>query len=476
MLRTFFLSSLFAGSAFTCLHAQTPGTTEWSNVPFTEKGTIPMSVLTSPCVDGVSYAFATMALGKNEYVGYIFPKNGQAMSTPVDLPDEKGRTSFSGFGMLGNTPCVVYNTWDKKSGDVTLFAQAYSPTNFAPVGQAVKLGDIPLSKSYQGSALNIRTTPSPDGSKMLFLFDDLQMGGIKLALCWVVDSELNLLWSGQYRIPMQSHGSKTTSYLMANGHMSLSVTGVALTEDNVKEKKDGSLVADTKTNYWKHSDEKWYLLFGEEFHEWDCTVPGMPGVFEGTPLMRNGGIVMAGMLLPEVRKGQQAQGNYVLLKINEDFTPEVIKSGPTRSSSSKGVKAMQDEAGNIFLAVYQEKDMTMLKLNAAGDLLWERTGAQASKLAKVVGDRVVFSTFRSQGALKVLNEGKTPTPSANGNFFPIMYVWDANGNTTAQRTFPEDAKVQRLHDWDTTFDNCGCYTALSTDRKRPGLVRTCVAD
>ncbi|MEO5585992.1 MAG: hypothetical protein ABIQ75_11090, partial [Flavobacteriales bacterium] len=206
MLRTFFLSSLFAGSAFTCLHAQTPGTTEWSNVPFTEQGNIPMSVLTSPCVDGVSYAFATMALGKNEYVGYIFPKNGQAMSTPVDLPDEKGRTSFSGFGMLGNTPCVVYNTWDKKSGDVTLFAQGYTSSSFAPIGQAVKLGAIPLSKSYQGSALNIRTTPSPDGSKMLFLFDDLQMGGIKLALCWVVDSELNLLWSGQYRIPMQSHG------------------------------------------------------------------------------------------------------------------------------------------------------------------------------------------------------------------------------------------------------------------------------
>ncbi|MEO7080604.1 MAG: hypothetical protein ABIY71_03715 [Flavobacteriales bacterium] len=474
MLRTLILSSLLAGSALSCLHAQAPGKTEWSNVPFNENGRIPTSVRTAYCAEGGTYALAEMVSGKNEYVGYIFPKNGPAVSRVVELPDQKAHISFSAFCLMGNTPCVVYNTWEKETGLVTLFAQAYTAADFTPEGAPVKLGEIPLSRSYQGSAIDVRTTPSPDGSKMLFLFDDIQQGGIKYALCWVTDRDLNPLWSGQYQIPVQSRGSKTTSYLMDDGRAYMSVRGVSLNEENVKEKKDGSVEAKTKAAYWKHSEENWYSMFGEEFHQWDCTVPELRGVFEGTPLMRNGQVVMAGLMLPEVKKGEQAKGTYVLLSIKEGFTPEVIKSGAARSSSSKGVRAMEGENGNIFLAVFQEKEMTMLKLDATGELQWERTSAHATKLAKAVGDRVIINYYGSQGALNDLHAGKTPKASANGNFFPIMFVWDAEGNTTAQRIFPEDAQVLRLHDWDNTFDDCGCYVALSTEKKRPGLVRMCV--
>lgn len=42
---------------------------------------------------------------------------------------------------------------------------------------------------------------------MLFLCEDIAQSGVKLALCWVLDRDLEPVWSGQFRIPKLAYGS-----------------------------------------------------------------------------------------------------------------------------------------------------------------------------------------------------------------------------------------------------------------------------
>ncbi|MEO7080872.1 MAG: hypothetical protein ABIY71_05060, partial [Flavobacteriales bacterium] len=370
MLRTLsVVTGLLAASAFSCLRAQTPLAPQWSNVPFTDRGKVPEDIRAF-CVDGVTYAFADVVEYKDEYVGYIFPKDGPVVRREVELPKQSGQRIYSAFCVVGNTPSVVYTNRDKKTAVVSLFLQAFHSDSFEPDGPPMKLGDLPLTKAYDGSAIRISTLPSPDRSKMLFLCEDLEQGGVKLALCWVLDRDLNPVWNGQYRIPKLAYGSASWSYFMDDGAVYMTAFGLNLTKELVKEQKDGTFVAknNAEPQELKNRTSDWYSIKGDAFHTWDGSVAGLPGTFSGTPVMQEGRVVMAGMMA--MKGGPENEGTYVLLGMSDVLTPRVIKSG--KSTVRYGVvRAMTSEAGNIYVALGGVNEMHMIKLNAAGDLLWE---------------------------------------------------------------------------------------------------------
>ncbi|MEO8734809.1 MAG: hypothetical protein ABI373_10805, partial [Flavobacteriales bacterium] len=114
MLRTIILVSLSAISALTCIQGQALSTPEWSNVPFTDNGKTPWAVYGPYCSDGTSFSLTSIVVGKEQYVGYIYPQSGGVVSKPVVFPTQRGHFSFSGFCLVGGKPCVLYSLWDKK--------------------------------------------------------------------------------------------------------------------------------------------------------------------------------------------------------------------------------------------------------------------------------------------------------------------------------------------------------------------------
>ena len=474
MLRTLsIVAGLLAASAFSCLRAQTLSAPQWANVPFTERGKVPEDIRAF-CVEGVTYAFADVVAYKDEYVGYIFPKDEPVVRREVELPKQSGQNIYSAFCVVGNTPCVVYTNRDKKTAEVSLFLQAFNSSSFAPEGAPMKLGDLPLTKAYDGSTIRVSALPSPDRSKMLFLCEDIAQGGVKLAMCWVLDKDLNPVWSSQYRIPKLAYGSFTQSYFMDDGRLYMKVFGLNLTEELVKEQKDGSFVprSNQEPGEWKNRSSDWYSMQGDAFHTWDFSVPGLPGTFSGTPVMQDGQVVMVGMMAQ--KGGPEDEGTYVLLGMGDDLTPHVIKSGKT-SFRYGAITAMTSEAGNIYIALGRVDEMHMIKLNAAGDLIWEGSSVKISDHVKVVGDQVVYTRNASKVTFNEMLKGKIKSYPA-GDQFPVMHTWEADGKTTVRRIFPEDAKVTSLPFTGIPFDDCGCYVTMSEDKKRPGLVRVCLEE
>ncbi|MEO7080572.1 MAG: hypothetical protein ABIY71_03555, partial [Flavobacteriales bacterium] len=92
---------------------------------------------------------------------------------------------------------------------------------------------------------------------------------------------------------------------------------------------------------------------------------------------------------------------------------------------------------------------------------------------KVVGEQVIYTGMASKVTLNEMLKGKIKSYPA-GDQFPVMHTWEADGTTTVRRLFPEDSKVTTLPFKGNPFDDCGCYVALSEDKKHPGLVRVCL--
>lgn len=258
---------------------------------------------------------------------------------------------------------------------------------------------------------------------------------------------------------------------MDDGRLYMKAFGLNLTEELVKEQKDGTFVArkNAEPAELKDRTSDWYSMQGDAFHGWGCSVPGLPGTFSGTPVMQDGEVVMVGMMAQ--KGGPENEGTYVLLGMSDELTPHVIKSGRTTVRYG-AVNAMTSEAGNIYIALGRVDKMHLIKLDAAGDLLWERSALKISDQVKVIGDDVVYTGKASKATFKKLLAG-TIKSYPDGDQFPVMHRWDAEGNSSVRRILPEDAKVTSLPFNGIPFDDCGCYVTASDDKQRPGLVRVC---
>ncbi|MEZ4806563.1 MAG: hypothetical protein R2815_03715 [Flavobacteriales bacterium] len=464
--------ALFVGFMTTATFGQI-GTPQWSNVPF--KGEEVFGVQGPYCSNGTSYAFGRTHPVKFQYAGYVFPKEGEgsALERPIDLPVQKNHDTFNSFCVLGGRPCVVYDTWDKKTGVVTVMAQRYTE-QFLPDGTPVQLGKIPLdAKSYGGGRIRIQAYQSPDNSKTLFLFDDIQMGGIKLAMCWVVDNELELVWGGAYRIPVASYGSSSATWVMDNGDVLMRINAVVLDEDNTKEKRDGSTQVKNSVMNDKQSST-FYRLHGETFVMWDAELPGLNGSFEGAPTMIGDRILMGGYVKPNERRSKAR--TWVVLEMDEKMAPTVVASGSASREEPISFGKLVSGPDQTYLLLDHRGYVTVMKLDKEMRVEWEHSSPWEGVGAYVHGDHLYMPALGRNSNWKDVQDGKEWDEGAyvSNGFWPMLLRWDATGGKSLHRFLPEDVDSARQRGWGADFrsiGSCGCYVDHSYEKAHPGLVR-----
>lgn len=464
-------------------NAQTIGKAEWSNMPFNSAtpSSDPLSVTWECSSDGTAYALASLGPKKPKFVGYVFPpkEQGAAFTVPVSLPGREMHYNLNRFTIVGERPCLVYDIWEKSSGKVTFFAQRFT-TAFEPDGPAVELGQIALDpKTYSGFPLKLEAIHSADRSKVLFLFTDIKLQGVKLAFCWVMDAELELIWRGAYRLPVIAKNSSTEAYMRNDGHVFVRLRALELNEETATEKKDGTVKVISKSgDYWRNNlSEKWFELYGETFNEWKGDLPGFGNSFSGSIIPEGDRLLMAGFAYREDEKDPIPQ--WVILEMGPDLTPNILSTGPTefKKKDLKG-SVLTSSDGGIFLHGLTNGEAFVVRFNNELEKAWERRSSwgytyfHPSK-AYVFNDRLLLPTIGSSSNLAELETGDKWSTKVLGRYFPMLLSWDVEGSRTA-RTLMDKGERNVTESYSSNFDtfgSCGCYIDMSYDKKVKGMVR-----
>lgn len=325
---------------------------------------------------------------------------------------------------------MAFLIWDKSTGIVDLVHQLYNSESRTYEGPRVKLGTIPLDpKSYKGNDLRLQKYASPDGSKVLLYFDGIQSQGIKLAMCWVVDTEGEPIWSGYYRLPVQALGAETTTHFNDAGQVLVEVTAIVLDEENTHEKRDGTLKAEVEKNYWKKTSTTAYLLFGEQFRTWDGNLKNDAETtymkLLDTP---KGWCFVAGT---RTGKRKDATHTWVLGSLDSELNPEVVATGPLNAPLEK---VLYEDGSAFYLLSMQDDGLAVVEMDQVGTIAWRHV-APFPKLARMDDFRILAGRpvhFRQwmKGDVETLQKGKAPLMDTGGySGYPALIVWHQGQRT-----------------------------------------------
>lgn len=360
---------------------------------------------------GIQYSIPLDGSGKVERK--LFPQHakleGEVGSTYFDWDDSSYRS--------------VLQIWDKETGHVDLRLQTFNRADAQPVSASVPVGMIPLDrKSYKGSALSIKAFPSPDSSKTLLYFDEIQSQGIKLAMCWVVDREGDPIWNGAYRLPVQALGSKTTITFTDGGQVLVEVSAVLLDEDNTREKKDGTMQAKVDQYYANRLSTTVYVMHGDEFLSWDGRIPGDADASYLKVVDTPDGL----RFLASVQKGKRkdAACEWVLGKLDAGFKPEVLATGSLHAPLNQ---VMYTKATSFHALSFHDGDLTVIHIGIDGKVDWQHTGPLTKvpdlKQFRIIADRLVYYQRWTKGSIKDLLEGSAANLDLAGNGIPTLVTW-----------------------------------------------------
>ncbi len=454
------------------------GKPAWTNVPFKGKKK-PLNYWGPQCANGNSFVLTDMNQYVAELVGYTIPEEGKAISVPVTMQGPTGAsTIFSNFHVVGGRPCIVITVWDDAAQTLTAKVQPFT-TEWVADGDPVTLGTIPVDpKSYHGGRANITVTTSRDDEKVLFLFDDIQSNGIKLALCWVLDNELNPIWQGGYRIPVQAKGSRRTAVILDNGHVYIAMMAVTLDEENTKEDKDGNVKVKASTANDK-PDATLYELYGETFNSWDTRVPELNGSLFAMPVLVRDRVLVAGALKNNDPKDMTVR--WAVLEMNEGLTPTVVTNGQM-GEIEKGQAAgtmVLDKQGTPYLCIAHSGQAHVLAFDRDLNLKWTKQAPWGRLDVLPAEEGLYMPTLLNDGLWKGVQAGKPYPRVVNyaGNFWPALLRWNADGSHSYHRLLPEDVKQERnkvtgrlWFDF-STLGSCGQYIDFSYEKDHPGMVR-----
>lgn len=472
------LAFLALACASLTMHAQV-GPPEWTNVPFKGKKKPYYKYWGPQCSNGNSFVLANMNLQVQDLIGYVIPEQGKASAVPVNLPLTDGMlTRLSNFHVIGGRPCLVFSEWDNATGTMTLLIQPYT-TAWVADGEPVRIGTIPLDpKSYHGWAINVTVESSPDGEKNLVLFDDLQSNGIKLAMCWVLDDELNPIWHGGYRIPVQATGSRRTVRILDNGHVYIAMRAVVLNEENTKEDKDGNVKVKASTAN-DDRDATLYELHGETFNSWDTRVPELKGSLFSLPILVGDQVLLGGSIENDDPKDVSAR--WAVVELNEGLTPAVLLSERLGEGSKNngGGALITDHSGRPYLYTIYAGQVHMIGFDRNMTVQWNKQAPWGGGTAWPRKDGLYMTMMGTDGLWKDANAGLPFLRRFNiaGSFWPMLLRWNDDGSYSYHRFLPVDVKQERTTitgRWAFDFGtlgSCGCYVDFSYDKAHPGMVR-----
>lgn len=467
-------SSIFlaASLAFTGASAQQPGP------PVIADGNAPKIV----------YSYSLDVACANDIIFMLYPPNwpseitlssfapdGKLITRSINLPvSAKNHYQVNAFTAIGNNPCVVYDEWDKKTGIVSIFAQRYAPNDLAEVGKPVALGTIPLDeKTYRGDQLMMSTRQSPDGKNTLLIFDKIQQGGIKLAMCWVLDNNLNTVWSGAYKIPVQAYGSSNNYWLMNDGRVYAESYAIVLDEDDVKETKEGSTKLKRTENPYKHRVSSWYELHGKSFQKWERK-QDEDKRFAVEPLQVGERVFFAGVY--DHDGDPKTIQQWVLYDAGaNDFDPQLVATGDLKGERDRSAEsaAIVDDQGNIFVSLGVKDGMSMVKLNAHGIVAWNRVLPWRNSNFIAQGEHLLSYSWMTAAEEKAVLAGKVVRPATDlaGYSNAMMLVVNSDGAFHPIKLLPENSSIKEVYGYWRLFEDCGCMLYRSGKKDAKGIAR-----
>jgi hypothetical protein len=377
--------------------------------------------------------------GTLQYVMHMYDwqsrTHDEVLLTAPDLPGEEilGLPTVE----FGGSVWALVQAWDKKTGAVDLYAQAYDRKLVAQ-DAPIKIGTVNLEpKGYWGQPLGVEALVSPDGSKLVFYFDGIQAGNIKLAMCWAMDRDMEPIWDGAYRLPVQSLGATTTPHFFNDGSVSVTIRAVELDEESTKEKRDGTVEAKVEKTVGKNMSTALYVLRGETFFKLDGAMLGAEKMSAGELLYTDAGWSFVAFL--EHGSGRERRTEWVHGTLGAEGVV-VTSRNPVDAEYSKYVYL--DEQGFFFVVHEDDKDeeLYVSRVAADGSILWTHHAPYGSSSSlHVVNGRLIDLTAFSKTSLERVRNGEAP--KADANVYISLYVmvsWH-EGQRNILLLVPEDS-------------------------------------
>jgi hypothetical protein len=411
-----------------------------------------------------------------------FPPTGEVHQRHLPLAVvDKVHIPLNAVAMVGGKPCVLYDRWDRGTGAVSLVLQRYTLPLLEEEGPEVVIGEISLSpESYHGSRLHFEVRHSPDGEKTLLFFDKIKQGGIKLALCWVVDNDLNILWNGVYRIPVQARDSQSECWLMNNGHVYLLAKALALEEGDLKESASGAPELKKERVSYNKNTYAWYELYGETFNHWE----GAAKQNDLWPLQVGKRVYFAGFEYAENDTWHVKDAQWVVYDAHEDgLEPKRLAQGKLNGKHAAYYDgdegrsrswATTDNQGSTYITQIVKGGTAMVKLNADAQVEWEKLLNWDNALFFPRGDQLISYLYleKGQGKKAVAGEsfhgrGTVGQPLRR----PYWMSLNHDGTSRTWAVLPADEKKDTYnYDALDVMRDCGCYIYRSKTKPK-GLAR-----
>jgi hypothetical protein len=379
--------------------------------------------------------------GKPLAVAYAYPltDQGPPIAKLIDRPNIEGEVENGPFFFFNDHPWGIFQSWKKESGSLSLFAQKFGATSLAPEGDPIGIGEVPLDpKSYKGTPLYVRTLVSPDSSKLLFYFDEIQSQGIKLAMCWVVDEEIRPIWSGMYKIPVQAYGAKSSVNFFDDGQVTLSIEAIVLNDANTREKSDGSEAAKVDKSYLNETSSTVYVMHDKTFRMWDGALSG--GKASIMQLMNIDG-EWRFLAFRRSGKGKDANTEWVFGTMDNDLHPTEVSKGKAVSTLAQ---ILLNRSSSFLFSCYTEDATQVGCVNANGALEWEHVAPlRTFPELKVIEGRLVGYFEGSEETLDDLLAGKSANADLNVGYtmLPIVLIWQ-NGQRQLFPLIPKGTKYK----------------------------------
>lgn len=403
--------------------------------------------------------------------------NPAAVATrELQFQAEEERFDVREFFVANGGPAVLYRLWNEKTGLVRLFVIGYDPNTLEPLGAPVQIGEIPFDpKNYYGTGPLVQVASSTSGDKMLFYFDKIKMSDIQLIMCWVTDAEFVPEWSAIYKVPVHSTGSNIEMHFSDEGAVYLNVSAVLLTDENLKEKADGSTkVVGVKNSDFRNKQATFFKLHDDEFIQWKCDLGA--DIVHDIAMDVIGNKVWFGALSSASEKGDPT--DWLIGSMSTDFSPSVEFKMPIQDEK-KTPEYMEtlvmDEQGGGHLLGGKLDRLFVCSFDAAGKELYQ-TNMKWSPYLSV-------NPFSKDGRLflGVIASSQDPAKpeelqlkTMNPALFPVLISFGENGKLKVDQLISKEEGGQRVYgsiepDFEA-IERCGYFIDFSYDKKRPGLI------
>lgn len=274
------------------------------------------------CTGERSYAFECAREGLNpiyRYFGYAYDLEAGTVlaARNLGLPEEKNARPIEGFFLAGDRPAYLQRHWDGKTGVVTLDVQVLDPATLLPEGTPVRIGTATLDRdSYKGySMLGVDVHHSPDRSRTVFCFDQVQDKGMQVVMCWVTSATLEPVWQGIYKISVQATGYQRELLLGDDGAVLLEANAVQLDASDVKASGRVKEQSESKRS------RAWFRFRGEEQRMWDGVLP------DGRTLDDAGMVLLSDRPWLGGFVERDGAWEWVRFSLDDEFKPARFRSG-----------------------------------------------------------------------------------------------------------------------------------------------------